>query len=527
MRIIFSFILSCISAYPKKLRTVLSIGGLLVLYSLLVFKLPDLHVEIINQASNKYIYIYSTGFILCLAFFLEKTLLLIKNILLEPLVNFSIATALQKLVHKIHQKNYGTNKKYTNAEISSQLRRVAMTFRSFISLLIVLVSALVKVITLSYAVLVIGYVDVVTVLLLGLTILAFYISYRLYIKHRLKGWEVTDNVASAVFDSLERADYIVANNNSDEAKKVDEALFHEANVWEKTMVFYYSCMCMVDFFIFLFIFYSFSVTSDYLNMAEINDKLFLVIKTQLFSLSLSLRKFLSDTKRFADSLYDIKKLACWLNPSELSKIKFSTETDNDYAVILFDKNNTPIFKVGKNEKIAIVGTSGVGKTRLIRKLVGRFDSDYSVTYGVEKVMYIPQNLKIVNGTIRDNLDPYHKYTDIVLHDALSRVGLNINLSHFDSGLDTVVGDKGISLSSGELQKMFLAKAMIEMPQILIADEPTSNLDYDSENKILAELMKLIPAMVWVTHRVHNLEGFDDVVAINSDSSVLKSTPVSV
>jgi ABC-type multidrug transport system fused ATPase/permease subunit len=98
---------------------------------------------------------------------------------------------------------------------------------------------------------------------------------------------------------------------------------------------------------------------------------------------------------------------------------------------------------------------------------------------------IPQDPVLFNGTIRSNLDPFHQTSDADLWTALRRVHLIEDLEPAMSRftLDQHVGDEGSNFSLGQRQLLALARALVKKARIIIMDEATSSVDFETDSKI--------------------------------------------
>jgi ABC-type multidrug transport system fused ATPase/permease subunit len=162
--------------------------------------------------------------------------------------------------------------------------------------------------------------------------------------------------------------------------------------------------------------------------------------------------------------------------------------------ILSDLNCT----IPKGCKIIVFGPSGVGKTTLLR-LIARFVRCTSGTISVDGIDLkqlqgsswrqllgiVPQEPTLINGTLRDNLlYVCPEANDELLKQVLQKTLLWDDTCVFKNGLDTIVGNRGNMISGGERQRVTIARALLNSPDILLLDEPTSMLDQESQSKIV-------------------------------------------
>ncbi|KUN90254.1 ABC transporter ATP-binding protein [Streptomyces bungoensis] len=182
------------------------------------------------------------------------------------------------------------------------------------------------------------------------------------------------------------------------------------------------------------------------------------------------------------------------------------------------------------ETVAFVGPTGAGKSTLA-KLVTRF---YDPTAGrilidgrdlrdvrIEslrrQIGVVPQEPFLFAGPLRDNICFAASDTsDDRIREALRVVGLVDVVERLPDGLDTVVQERGQSLSSGERQLVALARAFLAQPRVLILDEATSNLDLRSESKIEEALDALLEGRtaILIAHRLSTAMKADRIVVVD-------------
>jgi ATP-binding cassette, subfamily C, bacterial CydC len=191
------------------------------------------------------------------------------------------------------------------------------------------------------------------------------------------------------------------------------------------------------------------------------------------------------------------------------------------------------------KRIAFVGPSGGGKSTLVNMLARNWDySSGSITLGGlelkklktgvawERISMLSQNPVILTDTLRRNLEiGKEKSTDKELITALEMVRLGDWFKELPEGLDTWLGERGAGMSAGERQRLSIARLNLRNCPIQIFDEPTANLDIDTERKIL-ELVLGISAqktIIWVTHRLVCLDRMDEIVFIEKGRIQEKGT----
>ena len=192
-------------------------------------------------------------------------------------------------------------------------------------------------------------------------------------------------------------------------------------------------------------------------------------------------------------------------------------------------------EVKKNETLAIVGNSGGGKSTLVN-LLPRF---YDVTNGAIKIdgvdirdftleslrkniAFVFQDNFLFSGTIRENiLMGKFDANEEELNKAIHYAHLEEMLEELPNGLETILGERGMTLSGGQRQRVAIARAMIKDAPIIVLDEATSALDNKSEaivQKALDNLIKNKTVFV-IAHRLSTIKNANRIAVINEGKLV--------
>lgn len=188
-------------------------------------------------------------------------------------------------------------------------------------------------------------------------------------------------------------------------------------------------------------------------------------------------------------------------------------------------------RVAPGERLAIVGRSGSGKTTLV-SLIPRF---YDPTDGAvlvdghdvreyrradlrRQVSLVSQDVKLFDDTIRSNIayGVMRDASDAEVEAAARAAHVLEFTDRFPQGLDTEVGDRGVTLSGGQRQRVAIARALLKNAPILILDEATSALDTESERHIQAALEALMEnrTTLVIAHRLSTIEQADRIVVMD-------------
>ncbi len=181
--------------------------------------------------------------------------------------------------------------------------------------------------------------------------------------------------------------------------------------------------------------------------------------------------------------------------------------------------------VETGEMMAIVGPTGSGKSTLCAAIAGVLDevADVVEVGGLpllavdpvsrtDRVAYVFQEAFLFAGTIRHNVDIRSARTDTEVLDACRAAALGEWIESLPNGLDTIIGERGVTVSGGQRQRIALARALIGESGLVILDDATSAVDTVVEERILNALRSETGAtMVIVAHRLSTIERADRVV----------------
>jgi ATP-binding cassette subfamily C protein LapB len=185
---------------------------------------------------------------------------------------------------------------------------------------------------------------------------------------------------------------------------------------------------------------------------------------------------------------------------------------------------------------AVVGANGSGKTTLLKVLQGLYAPDagrvlldggdigqFTRAQVAEWIGFVPQDGFLFNGTIRDNIARFRgDIGDVHVLEAAKLSGAHDFISSLPLGYSTELGEGGAGLSTGQRQRIAIARALVCNPPIVVMDEPTGNLDRDAEAQVKAALRRLAAdhTVIVVTHSTGLLQIADSVTVLGAGRIVL-------
>ena len=188
------------------------------------------------------------------------------------------------------------------------------------------------------------------------------------------------------------------------------------------------------------------------------------------------------------------------------------------------------FTINKGETIGVVGKTGSGKTTFIKQLLRLYPInentllldgkgieryyDYSVR---DKIGYAPQEYQLFSKSIKENVLFYRYEQEDRLEEVLEQADIKKDISRFKDGVDTLVGENGLSLSGGQKQRLGIARALLSNPEILILDDSLSAVDSNTEKTIIENIKKTRKGKtnIIVAHRISAVRHADKIVVLDN------------
>jgi len=186
--------------------------------------------------------------------------------------------------------------------------------------------------------------------------------------------------------------------------------------------------------------------------------------------------------------------------------------------------------LAQNETVALIGKSGSGKTTVTNLMLRTLDpdsgtilldgvseKDLDIEWIREQIALVPQDPYLFFGTVRDNLRiAKQDATDEEMTAALESAELGDFIKTSPAGLATMVGDQGLALSGGQAQRLAIARAVLKDAPIVVLDEPTSQIDVETEALLNRALERLCEnkTVLLIAHRLSTIERADRIVVLH-------------
>ena len=198
------------------------------------------------------------------------------------------------------------------------------------------------------------------------------------------------------------------------------------------------------------------------------------------------------------------------------------------------------------ECIGIFGRTGAGKSSIMSTLFGFVElSDGSISIdGINiaqvglkdlrtRLAIIPQDPTLLRGTIRSNLDPFNKHTDLELWSALRQSDLVDADAQVDEKahgrihLDGTVEEEGLNFSLGQPQLMALARTLVRGSQTIVCDEATSSVDVKTDNKIQRTMQTGFKGktLLCIAHKLKTIINYDRICVMEQERIAELDTPI--
>lgn len=197
--------------------------------------------------------------------------------------------------------------------------------------------------------------------------------------------------------------------------------------------------------------------------------------------------------------------------------------------------------IRQGESIGFIGASGAGKSTLVDILLGLLTPDrgqikvdgqdvqQNLRCWQDQIGYVPQSIFLTDDTIRRNIAfglAKESIDEMALQRAICSAQLQDFVNALPDGLETIVGERGIRLSGGQLQRIGIARALYHDPSVLVLDEATSALDSVTERKVMEAVQALrgTKTIIIVAHRLSTIQFCDRLYRLDDGRVVSEGRP---
>ncbi len=185
--------------------------------------------------------------------------------------------------------------------------------------------------------------------------------------------------------------------------------------------------------------------------------------------------------------------------------------------------------IPKGGKIGIIGPPGSGKSTLAHLIPRLYDitggrltmdghrlSSLDLENLRQRIAFMPQEAFLFSGTIKDNILLGQQVTQKQIDDVIQWCCLSHTIEAMPHGLDTLVGERGITLSGGQKQRIALARTLLLNRPIMILDDPVSQIDTQTASQIISRLGQISSdtTLIMISHRISALSGCDAIYVLN-------------
>ena len=197
------------------------------------------------------------------------------------------------------------------------------------------------------------------------------------------------------------------------------------------------------------------------------------------------------------------------------------------------------FELKEGDTLGIVGKTGSGKSTLLELIARLYDptegkiiidnqnaNNYALNNLREVIGYVPQNPFLFSESIEDNIRFGKKDASIEeIVEAAKNASVHHNIKEFKDGYKTLLGERGVTLSGGQIQRVSIARALIKDPMILLFDDCLSAVDADTEEKILEHLNRISQDKTTciVSHRVSSVKNADKIIVLKEGGIIQQGT----
>lgn len=235
-------------------------------------------------------------------------------------------------------------------------------------------------------------------------------------------------------------------------------------------------------------------------------------------------------KDFSEEVYSETKKAEFRKEIFIKDVSFKYEDGDQYIL------NHISLKINKGESVAFVGPSGAGKSTLADIILGLYkikegkilidEKDISANRSIRGKMigFVPQSVYLIDDTVRRNIAfgiADEDIKDEIVWKVLEKAQLKDFVNSLKEGLNTIVGERGVRFSGGQMQRLAIARALYNNPDILVLDEATSALDNETENAVMEAIDALQGelTLIIIAHRLTTIRNCQKIYEIRDGMAI--------
>ncbi|MEO8819531.1 MAG: ABC transporter ATP-binding protein, partial [Ginsengibacter sp.] len=220
-------------------------------------------------------------------------------------------------------------------------------------------------------------------------------------------------------------------------------------------------------------------------------------------------------------------------PNAITPENLKGEIIFDHVIFSYNEESPVIeeldLTIHSGQRIGICGPTGCGKSTIVGLIARFYDpvsgrilidgtdiSQFTLDGLREQIAFVMQDTILFYGSVRENI-AYGKpdATEEEITEAARMANATEFIDKMPHGLDTLVGERGVTLSGGQRQRIGIARAVVRNSPILILDEPTSSLDTESEKTVMEALENLMVGrtVIIIAHRLSTIRNVDKIVVL--------------
>ena len=245
-------------------------------------------------------------------------------------------------------------------------------------------------------------------------------------------------------------------------------------------------------------------------------------------------------KRINDFLKEIPKIKNGIGNSKITKGEIMFKNVSlTYPESNIKALNNVTFTIFAGKTTGILGSVGSGKTSLLELIVRLYDptqgdvlidgsnlKNFNLYELRKSIGYVPQNPFLFSESIIDNIKfGNNEAGNIEIESAAKFASIDQEIKKLKNGYNTVLGERGITLSGGQIQRISIARALIKNPEIILLDDCLSSVDTDTEEVILKNLESFNKdkTTLIVSHRVSSIKSADNIIVLKDGNIIEEGT----